>query len=66
MQLKFDEINEDLPVSEDQYAELVSIGAISTTGYWLLEIPEWNLLAIGLNITPGGFELEFVKEGAIH
>jgi hypothetical protein len=57
MNLKFDEINEDLPVSDDQFAELVSIGATSSTGYWLLGIPEWNLLAIGLNIIPGGFEL---------
>ena len=55
-----------MEVTQDQFNELVDASAISGTGYWLLDDYAWNLLAIGLDQVPGGFDLEVELEGVIH
>ena len=59
---------EFMNVTEDQFNELVDRSAISSTGYWLEDYKIWIILAIGLDQTPGGFdmEVELENEAKVH
>ena len=56
---------EFMNVTEDQFNELVDRSAISSTGYWLEDYKIWIILAIGLDQTPGGYEIEVSPEGRL-
>ena len=61
---------EFLEISEEQFNELVDRSAIfydsdHKMGYWLKSYNTWNILAIGLDQEPGGFDLEFESETKI-
>jgi len=58
MRIHFKAINEFMEVSDEQYMELVTIYAIDKAGFFLLEEPNWVLLAIGMNQIPGSFVIE--------
>ena len=53
---------QNMEITQDQFNELVDASAISVTGYWLLSDYEWNILAIGLDQVPGGYDIELVTE----
>jgi len=57
---------QNMEITQDQFNELVDASAISATGYWLLDDVVWNILAIGLDQVPGGFDLELVCEPSVH
>ena len=61
---------EFLEVSEEQFNELVDRSAIfynpnHKRGYWLESYNAWNILAIGLDQEPGGFDIEVGLEEEI-
>lgn len=70
------QINETLEVSEEQWEELINLGAIDPNGMWQepayfddatdaeeeAKFPCWFFLAIGLNQTPGEIIIEINME----
>jgi len=58
MRIHYKDINEFMEVSDEQYIELVEIGAIDKAGFWILEENNWVLYAIGMNQIPGSFVVE--------
>ena len=57
MRIHYKDISEFMEVDDAAFIELIEINAIDKAGFWMLDEPNWILLAIGLNQEPGRFEI---------
>jgi hypothetical protein len=70
MEIRYEEGSEleieILEVTDEQFYELVTTANITPEGYWVRSKETWNVLAIGLDQIPGGYELEISCEVEVH